>query len=117
MEKIIKIPTTEEKIFRQYLEIFNPIIKLRSKELDVLSQLLYFNDKLKDIPEEHRNKILFDYDTKKEMQNKIGLSGAYFDNCLSILRKKGIIINNKLIKNFLFYPDKDVKLTFNFVIK
>jgi len=116
MEKNIPISTTSELFYRQYLELINPLLKLRGKELDVLAQLLFNNNQLKEIPEEHRWKIIFDYDTKTKIRTALGLSDASMNNNLSALRKKGVIKNNEVVKNFLVYPDKSVKITFNFQI-
>ena len=97
--------------------MLSPIIKLREKELDVLGQLLYSNNELKHIEEENRWIIIMSYENKKKMQDIIGLSSAYWDNCCTELRKKGILKNNKVEKNFLFYPDKNIKVIFDFIIE
>tara|TARA_R110000868_G_scaffold11475_2_gene56161 strand:- start:2006 stop:2374 length:369 start_codon:yes stop_codon:yes gene_type:complete len=116
MEKNIPIKTSSVKFYRQYLELINPLIKLRGKELDVLAQLLLYNNDLKKIPEEHRWKIIFDYDTKTKIRTELGLSDASMNNNLSALRKKGLIKNNQVMKNFLVYPKDKVKITFNFMM-
>jgi DNA-binding MarR family transcriptional regulator len=116
MEKSIPISTDGRKFFRQYLELINPLIKLRGKELDVMSELLYYNDKFKDIPEEHRWKLIFDYDVKTEIREKLNLSDASLNNNLSALRKKGILVKNRILKSFLIYPDSTCKLSFIFTI-
>lgn len=117
MEKNIPIKTSETRFYRQYLELINPLLKLRGKELDVLAQLLLYNNSLKSIPEEHRWKIIFDYDTKTKIRTELNLSDASMNNNLSALRKKGIIKNNQVLKNFLVYPNGSVKITFNFNLK
>jgi DNA-binding MarR family transcriptional regulator len=117
MEKNIPIKTTEAKFYRQYLELINPLLKLRGKELDVLAALLLYNNDLKNIPEEHRWKIIFDYDTKTKIRTELDLSDASMNNNLSALRKKGIIENNQVLKNFLVYPNGAVRITFNFNLK
>ena len=102
MEKKIQIKSSKTKIFRQYADVLNFLLKIRPKELDVLAKLLEYNDKLKHIEEEHRWKIILDYDTKKEMQASLEMSNAYFDNCITVLRKKGILINNKIMDKPLY---------------
>lgn len=114
MEKNIPIKTVESKFFRQYLELINPLLKLRGKELDVLAELMFYNHSLKDIPEEHRWKIIFDYDTKIKIREKLNLSDASMNNNLSVLRKKRIIDNNKVSKAYLILPQTGFKLTFQF---
>lgn len=117
MEKNIPIVTTENKFFRQYLELLNPILKLRGKELDVLAELMYYNYKFKDIPEEHRWKLIFDYDTKTKIRTKLDLSDASMNNNLSALRKKKIIHANRVRSAFLVYPSAEFKLNFKFNVQ
>lgn len=116
MEKSIPIKTTSKSFYRQYLELLNPLIKLRGKELDVLAALLKYNNKLKDIPAEHRWKIIFEYETKTEIRTELGLSEASMNNNLSALRKKSIIKNNKVVKSLLINPGKECKVSFKFSI-
>jgi DNA-binding MarR family transcriptional regulator len=117
MEKNIPIATTENKFFRQYLELINPLLKLRGKELDVLAELMYYNYKFKDIPDEHRWKLIFDYDTKTKIRTKLDLSDASMNNNLSALRKKGIIKLNKVRDVFLVYPSSNFSLNFKFNVQ
>ena len=114
MEKSVPIRTTENKFFRQYLELLNPLLRLRGKELDVLAEILYHNHRLENIPEKHRWKLIFDYDTKTEIRTKLELSDASLNNNLSALRKKGIIRKNKVAESFLIHPSNYCKLTFSF---
>jgi len=117
MEKNIPIATTENKFFRQYLELINPILRLRGKELDVLAELLYYNYKFKDIAKEHRWKLIFDYDTKTKIRTKLELSDASMNNNLSALRKKNVIEANKVKQAYLVYPDNKFSLKFQFNVK
>jgi DNA-binding MarR family transcriptional regulator len=116
MEKIVPLQTSEKVFFRQYVEILDPVIKLRPKELDVLAELLFHNNRLKDIEEKNRWKLIFDYDNKKEMAEDLKISVASLGNNLSYLRKRGIIVDNKVIQNLLVYPGKNFKLTFKFSV-
>jgi len=118
MEKIVPLKSKESKFFRQYVEILNPIIlRMRSKELDVLSELLSHNNKLKHIDLKNRWKLILDYDNKKEIAEKLKISIESFGNILTALRKKGVIIDNQVISYLLVYPDSDFNLTFKFSIE
>ena len=116
MEKILPLKTSEKVFFRQYVQILNPLIKLRDKELDVLAELLYHNNKLKSIDIKNRWKLILDYDNKKDIANDLDMSVASLGNNLSSLRKKGIIVNNKVVSNLLVHPGKEFKLTFKFSV-
>ena len=82
--------------------------------MDVLAELLYYNNEFKDIPEKNRWKIIFDYENKKEIANNLKISVASLGNNLSYLRKRSIIVDNKVVKNLLVYPGKTFNLTFKF---
>lgn len=117
----IPIKTTEEKFFRQFLELFRslpPFSNLRTRELDVLSQVLYQNNKYKSISEKTRVLVVFSKEVRKEMREALDISEDIFNNNLSGLRKNNIIDdNNKLIK-FLssLYFNKEFVLSFKFTV-
>jgi hypothetical protein len=116
MLKNIPIKCNDRNFYRYYVELLNPIIKLRKKELDVLANLLYYDNKYKDLEDKIRYKIIFDQDTKLEIREALNLSEASLNNNLSELRKKKIIVNNQISKGYRVYPGEDNKLVFNFVI-
>jgi hypothetical protein len=117
MEKTVPLRTNKKVFFRQYVEILDPLVKLRPKELDVLSELLYYNNEFKSIESKNRWRLIFDYDTKKEIAQNLKMSVASLGNNLSYLRKRGIIVDNKVVNNLLVYPGKTFKLTFDFELK
>lgn len=116
MEKTIQVPTTERRFFRQYLELINPLFKLRGKELDVLAEFLYYNHQLKEVPEEHRWKVIFNYETKTKIREKLNLSVASMNNNISALRAKKIIRDNKIHKDFLVHPEGECDIIFRFKV-
>jgi DNA-binding MarR family transcriptional regulator len=117
MEKNVPLKTNKKKFFRQYVEILDPLVKLRPKELDVLAELLYHNNELKEVKADLRWKLIFDYDTKKEISQDLKISIPSLGNNLSYLRKRGIIVDNKVVDNLLVYPGKTFKLVFNFKLE
>ena len=118
MENIINIPTSEKKFFRQYLELVNPFIKLNGRELDVLAELLYSNYTMKDVPEEHRWKIILGKDSKVAIRKTLNISEPSINNNFSNLRKKKIIFNGRIAKQFIVEPNKETcKVIFNFKFK
>lgn len=116
---VIPIKTTEDKFYRQFLELFRslpPFSNLRTKELDVLGEILYQNNKYKNIAPKQRAIVVFDKDTRLEMRERLNMSVDIFNNNLSGLRKNKIInSDNRLIKflESLFF-EEEYKLTFNF---
>lgn len=121
MEKIININTKDSKFYRQYLEVIkmiSPINQLTNREIDVLSELLKMNNKLKGISDKNKTKIIFDYDSKMEMMSNLKDMSYYsFNNALTKLRKLGIIDkDNNISKSAMIYPDKVEQITFKFKI-
>lgn len=115
--KIIRISTIKEKFFLQYVTLLYPFHKMREKQIQVLAQLMYYNDKYKHLEEEVREKMLFDSDTKAKIRQSLKMSEGSFNNNMSELRKKKAIIDNALAPMWRVYLDgTPKKLTFDFNI-
>lgn len=117
----LNIGTEPRKFYRQVLELlssFEPINRLRNKELDLLATYMYYNNKYKLIEEGLRYRIINDTATRREMQNDLGISEEVFNNNLSLIRKTGVIdMDGKLSKSLQVYPTDKYELVFNFNIK
>lgn len=113
----IPVKTTKGKFFREYVELLNPVLRLRKRDLDVLSELLQYNNKLLKIPPKERWNLIFNYDAKLEMSTKLGMSRESFAMHLSNLRRKKVIINNKVIDMLCVDPGKQFNVEYNFHIK
>lgn len=96
----IVIPTTKDKIFKQYLYILNPILSIRKLthlEIEVLSTLLYIDDLYRKLPQVQRNKLLFNKDTKERVRQLLNnLSKFSYNNVLTSLRKKKLVGKKEL---------------------
>tara|TARA_R110000751_G_C13785448_1_gene481497 strand:+ start:86 stop:469 length:384 start_codon:yes stop_codon:yes gene_type:complete len=115
---VIPIDVKIDNFYRYYVELINPIIKLRKRELDVLAKLMYYNNEYKDLKEDIRFKIVFDYDTKIKIAKELDISLDVLNNNFSELRNKKIINDNRLSKGFQIYHNtKEHKLTFKFDFK
>jgi len=107
----ININTSRRKYFRQALELikaFPPLNTLRNKELDVLSELLYYNYKYREVEASARGKIIFDYGTKIEMREYLSdMDEQNFNNHLTSLRKKGVLSKREITTDFGLNPDSN----------
>ena len=91
---IIPLKATIAQGLKAYLQILNPILKLKDKEMEVLSNFLsiwYVNKDRKDI-----DKLLFSTPVRKTVRKSIGMSEASFNNHITMLRKKKMIIDKKI---------------------
>jgi len=120
MEMKLNIKTTQQKAYRQILEIirsFPPLDALRNRELDVLAVLMYYNYKYRDIQEEIRWRVINDTSTKRDMQHDIDMSEDIFNNNISLVRKAGLIDKDGRIPRFLqIMIDKKYYVNFSFEI-
>jgi hypothetical protein len=116
---VIPITLSHRDFFRMNLEIlksFPPFSELRSKELDVLAEILFYNYKYKDIDPLVRGKVIFDYSTKVEMRSNLQMDEQSFNNHLTTLRKKGILNKRTIVSNYGINTSTPV-ITFNFKLE
>lgn len=101
--KPILIPTTFKRFFRQYLELTSPFHKLRAREMDILALLCYFYyiEKSNFQREDDLWRKVFDYDTKLKIKLELGMEDYSLQNLLSSLRKKGVIMGNRISPAYL----------------
>lgn len=119
---IKRIHTDKKSIFRYWLEFLKPYHKLRTKEIEALSLMLYYRYELsreiKDM--DMVDMILFSTQTRNKIREDLGgMDQKVFNNLLTSLRKKKIIskdnkINHVLIPNM---TEEGFKLIFDFDVK
>ena len=95
----IPIKANIAQSLKAYLQILNPVLKLKDKEIEVLSSFLSIwqkNKNRKDI-----DKLLFSTPVRKMVRKSIGMSEASFNNHITMLRKKKMIVDKKINPNIL----------------
>jgi len=122
----VEIVTTKEKFFREYLILKKPIIesilwKINRKKtslsdipLQILAELLYYNDQYKDETEEIKWEIVFSRDVKLKIASKLGLKEHHLNNYLSQLRAIKVLDGKKIRSVFIVYPNDGRELSFKF---
>ena len=118
---IATFKTSEEGLFRYWLKFTQPMHELTGKHLDTVAFLLYKRYILgKSITDDkYLNKILFDVETKEQLSEKLDIKISRVHNILSALRKKEVIVDNKVNPKYIPNISKDAKnykLIFNFEI-
>ena len=119
---IKRIHTDKKSIFRLWLEFLKPYHKLRNKEIEALSLMMYYRYELsREIPNvEMVDMILFSTETRSKIRSELSdMSQKVFNNLLTSLRKKGVLtkdnkIHHNLIPNM---TESGFKLIFNFEVK
>ena len=119
-KKTVTMPAVEpRKFYRQYIEILQPILKLRKREADVFAELLYHNYLKRDVKNsEDRFKLVFDISTRNKISEKLNISNAVIQQALGGLRKKNVIKGITLRETFAVEPSNGVfNLNFKFVVQ
>jgi len=117
--KVITIKATVKEVIRNYLIFTKPLSKLRPKEIDLLTEILYFNHR--ETPnfkrEDDRWKKVFDYESKMIYKKALDIEDYTLQNLLTGLRKKKVVENNQVKKAFIPDLSKDnLMLIFNFKV-
>ena len=90
----VTIPTTDEKFYKQYLVILNPLLdrnSLRMKEIELLAEFYREYDSYDNMSDEQKDTLLFHKNTVRKIIMKLDLSRANYDNLVHALRKKNFI--------------------------
>jgi hypothetical protein len=119
---VANIRCNVDGLFEHWVALTQPLHKLTDAEANILLAFLRkrhiyaCNVKSAEIVD----KLLFSTDTRKEIMNSIGYKIGTFQNYLTSMRNKGVILENrinpKLLPNYEDGAD-NFKLIYNFMIK
>lgn len=103
----------------QFLGIIHKFHKLTDKEINIVVEfILQYYDISQSLrnPEDAEtiNKLLFATESRKVLQQNLGIKEDVFNNYLSKLRKKGVLVSGKLNPNYI-PPHEKFSLEFNFI--
>lgn len=92
------LKTSEKTFFLVWLKIMQSFLKLGKQEQLVLARLLYYRYKIAlDVKNDTIvSELTFSTNTRKQIKQELGLDNSAFNNALSILRRKKMIINNTI---------------------
>ena len=108
---IIPIKGDMPKSMKAYLQILNPLLKLKDKEIEVLSSFLSIWQSNRD--KKDLNKMLFSTTVRKLVRKQIGMSEASFNNHITMLRKKKMIVDKSINPTILKGIQKDkIEITY-----
>ena len=108
----LKIPVKGADRFYTMLMLFapfKPFNTLNNRERQVLSELLYIDHELKQLEEEKRNRLIFDYDTRREISHKLGISTNSVYNIMSALKRKGFIGKGTIVRNLEYVNEINIQ--------
>jgi len=113
-----KFKANKEQFFKIWLVILQPFLKIRNKELELLAKLLYhrYLISIEVKNKEMLDELLFSNKTRKQIMKDLNIQEYSYNNLLSSLRKKSIIIDksiNKKIIPVIQEPFNNFKLVYN----
>lgn len=105
------LKTKENNFFKIWLMILQPFLSLRKQEINVLSKLLYFRYSIsKDVKNKAIvDELLFNTKTRNKIRKELEMESYAFNNVLSSLRKKKIILNNSINNKVIPIVEEDFK--------
>lgn len=94
MELKIPIPVTDDSRFLTTLQLISsmkPFSKMRPREIELYAELLFHYNKWKDLPEKERNQLIFNYDTRLAIAEKLNMSVKTLYTIIQELKKKDLV--------------------------
>jgi hypothetical protein len=109
------------ELIQAYLSAINWTLgtnQLTVQELEVLSYFVYFDQQYLQINDaDVRYELLFSTSVKKKIKEQFNINTTKLETYMNKLRKKGIIVNNQLSKQFqLNFNNEKIILAYNFSI-
>lgn len=112
----ITIRSKEVEIYKYYLIIINSLrpVKLFQVEIDVLSRLMYIDNKYQQYDKLKRDLIIFSTEAKKQIRESLeNMTEKHFNATMYNLRKKGLISKDSLLINTPKLVNDSLNITFN----
>lgn len=100
---IIRVQIDSKDFFRFWLMFLKPFHKLTNRELDVAARFLKERFELSKAVSDYNllNRIVFNEETKRKIQEECGLSKAHFKVVFSNLKKNKVIVNGEINKKLI----------------
>lgn len=115
-------PNSKSEFFILWVSLLNVFLSIRKKEIAVLAKIIEkrYYISLSTTDELEIAKILFSTKMRVSMREELKLDELNFNNILCTLRKKKLIMKNKINPKLIPILDKDFKefeLTYKVIIK
>lgn len=99
----------KEGYFKEFLKVMNGFLRLSKTELDIVSNILFYNKKI------------FDTEGRVKVRTILGQTENNFNNHIMRLKKKKVILENPNggieLNSNIISAIKDMEITFKFNLK
>lgn len=120
MRTLVVTGDTRSNLYK-YLGLLQILVSLHNREVRVLGELVYsyLQNRDKILDEEMLWEYILGTGNRKKICEDLDMEAYNFQNVLSGLRKKGVIIGNKVHKGFIpvIEPDGSLQIKFEFKLK
>lgn len=116
----IPVAISKHSYFSTYVEVLNPILKLKKREKELLVEYLKIAYKNKDYNELQLKSMFSNQDIKWDIRRVLGMSEPSFNNHIKQLRDKAVFVNglmNPLVNAGLLGIDNNFNLNYKLMIK
>jgi hypothetical protein len=116
----IPVAISKHSYFSTYVEVLNPILKLKKREKELLVEYLKLAYKNKDYNELQLKSMFSNQDIKWDIRRVLGMSEPSFNNHIKQLRDKAVFVNgllNPLVNAGLLGIDNNFNLNYKLMIK
>lgn len=99
----LNIPTKQEDkylVLLTFLSAIKPFSELRKREIEVYAELVRYWNEYSSLTSKQRNKLIFDYDTRLAIAEKLETTVDNIHYISSGLKKKGLINNDGIIEKY-----------------
>jgi hypothetical protein len=114
----LKVQVNDNNYFSILLSLLkdvHPFSELRKRELEVLAEILKYNELYKGIPKEDRMKVLFNYETRLKIADNLGITRETLYNLMKTLRDKGVLEYKSIANGYDKSLTKYKELSFEFI--
>lgn len=116
----IPVAISKHSYFSTYVEVLNPLLKLKKREKELLVEYLKLAHKHKDYNELQLKSMFSDQSIKWDIRRTLGMSEPSFNNHIKQLRDKAVFVNgllNPLVNAGLSGIDNNFNLNYKLMIK
>lgn len=119
----LKINTTKDDFYKTYLKVFSSVLGISNSEVNILAEFCKIKSKLEEIDSPiDVKKLLFSTESRKAVQEALGISSFNLSNYILALKKKGLLIKNENKYDispiiYVYLPKETFNLSFDINIQ
>ena len=94
------------------LRFIPPFDRLTMVQLRVYAKLLTHYYDIEELTKKQREERIFSYDLRRKIQDELNINDSVFRNCLSALRRVGVLNKTELVDKYIIEYGDTVSVNF-----